>query len=237
MAGPPEGWYEDTDRAGYKRWWDGVAWTDHRQEKEPAKAVRVVQKPPSLGDVKSRVSPAPTPMQGSTKCPSCHQSDAIQRLSVVIDSGLTTSAGSATTLTTGGNIAVTGFNSSTTTRLSARISPPPRPAFPAKGVLFLLWFLCSIVSVIWVAISSGSVFTGLLVGLLLALITWLPALVLMLLIAAMTSNSYKTAQADWDQKAKELRSAYYCSRDDVVFSGDFAASPEAFRARIFPTSS
>ena len=23
---PPEGWYDDSERPGHKRWWDGTAW-------------------------------------------------------------------------------------------------------------------------------------------------------------------------------------------------------------------
>jgi hypothetical protein len=32
-AGPPPGWYDDPSPKGKsrKRWWDGTAWTDHRQ--------------------------------------------------------------------------------------------------------------------------------------------------------------------------------------------------------------
>ncbi|WGX94525.1 DUF2510 domain-containing protein [Nocardioides sp. L-11A] len=29
-AGPPPGWYDDPDGDAGKRWWDGSAWTEHR---------------------------------------------------------------------------------------------------------------------------------------------------------------------------------------------------------------
>jgi hypothetical protein len=28
---PPAGWYEDAQRPGFVRWWDGVTWTEHVQ--------------------------------------------------------------------------------------------------------------------------------------------------------------------------------------------------------------
>ena len=30
---PPEGWYDDSERPGHKRWWDGTAWG--RSDDEP----------------------------------------------------------------------------------------------------------------------------------------------------------------------------------------------------------
>lgn len=32
----PAGWYDDPERPGSKRWWDGTAWTEHRQPAEAA---------------------------------------------------------------------------------------------------------------------------------------------------------------------------------------------------------
>lgn len=30
---PPANWYDDPDHPGYKRWWDGHQWTEHRVHK------------------------------------------------------------------------------------------------------------------------------------------------------------------------------------------------------------
>ena len=39
-AAAPEGWYEDTERPGHKRWWDGTAWgmrdDEHPSTQEPS---------------------------------------------------------------------------------------------------------------------------------------------------------------------------------------------------------
>ena len=36
-ATPPEGWYDDTERPGKKRWWDGTAW-GKRDDEHPSRA-------------------------------------------------------------------------------------------------------------------------------------------------------------------------------------------------------
>lgn len=33
---PPEGWYDDSERPGHKRWWDGTAWGRRDDEPPPA---------------------------------------------------------------------------------------------------------------------------------------------------------------------------------------------------------
>lgn len=34
-SGPPAGWYQDPDGVPGNRWWDGTAWTEHRQQPGP----------------------------------------------------------------------------------------------------------------------------------------------------------------------------------------------------------
>jgi hypothetical protein len=41
MADAPAGWYDDGSGTGAKRWWDGTAWTDARQEPPTALVDRV----------------------------------------------------------------------------------------------------------------------------------------------------------------------------------------------------
>lgn len=35
-GGPPPGWYDDPERPGHRRWWDGTAWTDRSEPIAPA---------------------------------------------------------------------------------------------------------------------------------------------------------------------------------------------------------
>jgi membrane protein YdbS with pleckstrin-like domain len=53
---PPSGWYEDPDREGQQRWWDGAVWTDHRRSlpeppAAPPKADPVTQVGPRISQM------------------------------------------------------------------------------------------------------------------------------------------------------------------------------------------
>lgn len=36
LSGPNAGWYDDPQRPGSTRYWDGAGWTEHTRSKEPA---------------------------------------------------------------------------------------------------------------------------------------------------------------------------------------------------------
>ena len=220
---PSAGWYADPNEPGGLRWWNGAAWTEHRTPAAPPSTAVAVPSP----------APAPSRNVESPRCPICGSRDASQRMSVAIDSGFSTSAGTAGSITSRGDLAYTRFASASATALSARIAPPPRPAFPFVRVFFWLWFAFTIVCALWVAGSSGAGAIGFFFGLWGAFGTWIPALVVTVLGKLFTASSYAQQQAVWDRRATELRAAYYCSRDDVVFAGEYAAAPEAFRAMVF----
>jgi len=172
----------------------------------------------------------------STTCPTCHNSDAIQRVSVAIDSGATSTTGTAGTLTTQGALAYTRFISSSVTSLSARIAPPPRPNFPFRRTFLQLWIICTILGAMAVAgqyFSGGTWIVGFGIGLWTVFVTWIPALLVTVISKAVTASSYTAQQAIWDRRAQELRSAYYCARDDVVFDREHVGAPEDFRRMVF----
>ena len=168
-----------------------------------------------------------------TMCPVCRESNSVQRMSVAIDSGFSSTAGSAVTLTTRGNVGVTNFKSATSTKLSARLAPPPPPVFQFQRNLIGLSIIGAVLIGLWLAISTGSGAIGFAFGLFSIVLTWLPALLITVIAKSVTASSYTAQQAVWARRTRELRSAYYCARDDVVFSGGFATSPEAFRAKLF----
>jgi len=45
QGNPQAGWYDDPEQPGTLRWWDGTAWTDHRQAAPEASAPQVPQTP------------------------------------------------------------------------------------------------------------------------------------------------------------------------------------------------
>jgi hypothetical protein len=69
MSMPP-GWYDDPQDANGQRYWDGQAWTPHRQRKPPSPQSSVPNRPPPPPSQASNVAyPAPPNQQGPWLAP------------------------------------------------------------------------------------------------------------------------------------------------------------------------
>ncbi len=171
---------------------------------------------------------------GQIVCPRCGQTDQIQRLTVVVQSGITVGsyAGAATSAgymagEHGGAISMAGQSrlaGGSHTLQAQRLAPPPRPAYDSAtlwksvarsgaAILFGLWLM-----------SIGDALFG------------LPICVVALYYAIKAYRTDQGARADhqqylaqWQREMAVWSRAYYCARDDTVFlpgSDDSAAAED-----------
>lgn len=165
-------------------------------------------------------------MNAESTCPRCHLDDRVLRIGHVIDAGTSTTEAKSSTgiLSTGGvGVARTTTTGRTKTALARRFDAPPQPKGGGR------WALA-----IWVIVMFGGYFVfashgkpdsdwpfyG----------TFAAATIVAIGFAvAWTIRSAPAVQA-WQSGVRELRSGYYCSRDDVAFlpSDSRAWDPESF---------
>jgi hypothetical protein len=216
-AAPPPGWYDDG--SGRERWWTGRDWSNYFQTGLQQFHAENTQH--SIDVV---------------NCPLCGQSDQLRRVSLVIDEGTTATRGTAITIPKReGRLRLdpTFYVSNSLTQLSSRLTPPKRPEFPALALFFIWWLgSAAAVGLILTVITANPI--GFFFGLYAVLGTWIVALIAVPVMAAAQRRKYAARQADWDSRNAHLRSAYYCSRDDVVVADGLAIRPEAFVTSLFP---
>ena len=213
--------------------WTGTAWvplrpagsSDEREIGGPSTA------PPATTIAGSVDGPAAS----VSACPVCQKDDRVTRISGLLDSASTKTTGRATTggvgIGTGGlgvGVGVTGFEADSVTKLVQRFAPPALP----KGIGCMTSVFTAVAILGMTAIYSSTIGDTNSVG-------WY-ILAMAIVIAAIFAFRYMNAPrirkaAAWYDCLQELRSGYYCARDDVAFeSGDTEADPpEVFVAATF----
>lgn len=150
-------------------------------------------------------------------CPVCQSIDQVQRVSTVLDTGASTTNGSAVTQTYHGR-RTTQLNATTENVLVARFRGPARPDKQHPWAMASLFFLILLFVL------------GPFIGAAAAAIT---ALVFALLAGIGISSAVpeiRLQQAAWDRCQELLRQGYHCPRDDTSFApgATAAQSPEEF---------
>lgn len=182
-----------------------------------------------------------TPKNGTTvgpaACPVCKKDDRLTRVSGLVDSSTQATSGSATTFAAGistGGIGVgagrTRLQATTETRLAERLKAPPLSGGTRwKPILIAFAFIVPAVLII-TQDGSKPLPIVLLAGLLMLiggyfilaakLEDWLPS---------------RHQVSAWNEGHEQLRSAFYCERDDVVFlpEAQTPLSPEELVEQAF----
>lgn len=212
--------------------WTGTAWVPlkpyEREESASASMSEVV--PESTESV-----PRPADSTPTSACPECHKDDRVIRISGLLDSASTKTTGRAVTggagIGTGGlgvGVGVTGFEADSVTKLVHRFAPPPLRkgmgcgiAATAVGAILAMTLVIESVfgdtnNVAWYVLAVGIVVGA-------------------ILLYRRINASRTQEAATWYDCLQEMRSGYYCSRDDVAFmpGEDEADSPEIFTAAMF----
>jgi hypothetical protein len=177
---------------------------------------------------------SPAPLTPST-CPVCGLSDAVQRVSTVIDGGTSSTSGTAFTFATRDHrthLDPTIYSSQTVSQLAARLAPPAPPAFHLVRWFLILWLGGAVVVGVIAGgfAGSGGAASYIIAG---VLGLWLPAFIAAVIVRRVQAGKYQVLTSAWRRKSDALRSGYYCARDDVVFDGTKVERPESFRASIF----
>ena len=164
-------------------------------------------------------------------CPVCGQSDSCQKVATIVDSGNSVSVGLSTFSTWSTHPVVgSGVNLSTSsTNLARRLSVNiPEATFQFGG--FFAGLAITIFAIYqWAkqGNSGDSLFVAMFFSVALGLIPG----ALVGLIGGFWGKSIKARRiAPWRAAAgeaqRDVRSAYYCFRDDYVFNGELAGTPE-----------
>jgi len=168
-------------------------------------------------------------------CPICKSNDQIQRVSSILDTQVSDTTGTARTSTVGfGSGGGLGYSESsaeyqhsTATKLAQRFEFPKPPSSGALRALITWLITLAAIGMAWTAITGqdGSE-TNTVLQILMCIVAAIPAAIDWL----RGLTKYDQNLKRWQQAADRVRSAYYCPRDDVAFSGwdDVAMEPREF---------
>ncbi|MEU1973566.1 DUF2510 domain-containing protein [Microbacterium sp. NPDC019599] len=251
---PPAGWYDDPHETGWRRYWDGAAWTSDRHP--PSN----VSGPPPAAAVSAAAATDLAAAPSVVVCPLCGRNDMLRTVGSLLDEGTWTSR--TTGRSTGYAEVPSGTGSLVTqsvpvtmsrtiitegrSQLAERFQPPRRPRFWKRAWLIPIWLglallmgiLFGPVFVAQAGVADGTtafltIMTVFVVGGLSLLWTWLVGLVVAFIVKAVTAPAYAARQREWDRRYWRLRSAYYCARDGVAVENGSTWTPESFRQLVF----
>ena len=169
----------------------------------------------------------------ANRCPVCRKDDRLVRVSGLLDSASSQTTGSGTTVGIGAGsgglgagVAVSEYQAETVTRLVQRFAPPSAPKGVGCGITAL-----SVLAILVVVGVLGALGAPDVVGWI-VLVAGIGAGIFAYVRLSPARGAQKVV---WQECLDEVRSAYYCSRDDVAFeAGDLEAStPEALVLTLF----
>ena len=173
-------------------------------------------------------------------CPKCDSSDAVSRVSSIIDSGTSTSASLTMMNQLGHPLDIySGITVGSSTSALAQRFAIFVPAARFRFVWLFVGFLASIFTLwkLWFheggQLDCGSLAANVIVSGIISMFTG-PLLGVIFGFIAKASERRSLAasqEASWSA-IEQLRSAYYCARDDLVFKGNKSGSPEQFVAKL-----
>jgi len=165
-------------------------------------------------------------------CPVCNQSDQIQRVSTIMDSGTTNSAGFGISTPISlhpHHSSMMAFGSQSTSHLVSRFLPGSRPEVNFISVFLssaLVGYICAFfIMENWFEDADISDFADLAARVIVVGLFSVPLAGLLMIPLYFFINFWKrrkliTIQSQWDQAVFAIRSAFFCHRDETCFDSE-----------------
>lgn len=203
-----------------------------RQENDQRKPVRKRSKPRLRPNMQTHVVEARSQELGGEaevgpRCPQCRRMDAIQKVSAIVQGGVSTTNVNYESSHGLYKVSTTATGESRTI-LAQRLAPPPKPEGESTPDMYLAAFGILVLTglVFWITSSAG-------IGP--ACISAFIVFMLLAIPGAIWEQGKAKARLNaklptWEQAIKNWNRLYYCARDDIVFdpeNNSFASSSQA----------
>ena len=178
-------------------------------------------------------------------CPVCGQSDQIQRVSTIMDSGTTNSVGFGISTPISlhpHHSSMMAFGSQSVSHLATRFLPGSRPEVNFSSVLF--WSgICGYIFAFFIMENwfEDADINGLgdliarvfVVGMFSVPLAGLLMIPLYFFINYRRRKELIPAQSQWDQAVYKIRSAFFCHRDETCFDSDFWDHVDSYVINVY----
>ena len=161
-------------------------------------------------------------------CPMCKQSDQIQRVSTIMDSGMSNSVGFGISTPISlhpHHSSMMAFGSQSVSHLASRFFPCSRPEVDFLSVL-LHSALYGYLGAFLIMYTASDTKDANLVAMVIVVALFSIPLAVILMIPLYFFINYRQrrklipAQSQWDQAVYRIRSAFFCHRDETCFDSD-----------------